>query len=50
MTGILLALVAILVEVMASTLYATSRNLLVISILDAAWLALVMASIMPLRA
>jgi len=44
------AVVAVLVEILASTLYATSRNLLVISILDAAWLALIMASIMPMRA
>jgi len=44
-----LAVLSILLEVLASSLYATSRNLLAIAILDAAWLALVIASIMPLR-
>lgn len=44
-----LAGVSLLTEVLASSLYATSRNLLVIAVVDAAWLALVVAAIMPIR-
>jgi dienelactone hydrolase len=44
-----LAAVSLLFEVLASALYAASRNLLAIALLDAAWLAFVMAAVMPVR-
>jgi len=44
-----LAAVYLLFEVLASALYATSRNLLAIALLDAAWLAFVTAAVMPVR-
>ncbi len=44
-----LALVFVLVEIMASSFYLASRNLLAIGLIDAAWLALIVAAIMPIR-
>jgi dienelactone hydrolase len=44
-----LALVFLLVEIMASSFYLASRNLLAIALMDAAWLGLVVAAIMPIR-
>jgi hypothetical protein len=44
-----LAVVYLLFEVLASALYAVSRNLLAIALLDAAWLAFVTAAVMPVR-
>ncbi len=44
-----LAAVYLLFEVLASALYAASRNLLAIALLDAAWLAFVTAAVMPVR-
>ena len=44
-----LAFVCIQFEVLAAAIYAGSRNLLAIGILDAAWLAMVTAAIMPIR-
>ncbi len=44
-----LALVFVLVEIMASSFYLASRNLLAIGLIDAAWLGLVVAAIMPVR-
>ena len=44
-----LTAVFVLVEVLASALYASSRNLLAIGVIDAAWLAIVCAAIMPIR-
>jgi hypothetical protein len=35
--------------VLAAALYATSRNVLAVALVDAAWLALVTAAIMPVR-
>ena len=45
----MLATVCLLFEALASALYAASRNLLAIALLDAAWLAFVTAAIMPVR-
>jgi dienelactone hydrolase len=45
----MLAAVSLLFEALASACYATSRNLLAIALLDAAWLAFVIAAIMPVR-
>jgi hypothetical protein len=44
-----LAGVGLLFEVFAAALYATSRNVLAIALVDAAWLALVAAAVMPVR-
>jgi len=44
-----LAVVFLLFEALASALYAASRNLLAIALLDAAWLAFVTAAVMPVR-
>ena len=44
-----LAGVSVPIEILATSLYASSRNLLVIALVDAAWLALVVAAIMPVR-
>ena len=44
-----LAAVSLLLEVFASSLYAASRNLLAIAVVDAAWFALVVAAILPVR-
>ncbi len=44
-----LVLVFVLMEILAASLYAASRNLAAIALIDAFWLALVIASIMPLR-
>jgi hypothetical protein len=44
-----LALVFLLVEIMASSFYLASRNLLAIALMDAAWLGLIVAAIMPIR-
>jgi hypothetical protein len=44
-----LAVVALVFELMAAGLYARSRNLLAIALIDAAWIALVTAAIFPIR-
>jgi dienelactone hydrolase len=44
-----LAAVYLIFEVLASAVYAVSRNLLAIALLDAAWLAFVTAAVMPVR-
>jgi hypothetical protein len=37
------------VEILASSFYLESRNLLAIGLIDAAWLGLIVAAIMPIR-
>jgi dienelactone hydrolase len=44
-----LAGVAVLIEVLAAWVYAASRNVLAIALVDAAWLALVAAAVVPVR-
>jgi dienelactone hydrolase len=44
-----LAGVGLLFEVFAAALYAASRNVLAIALVDAAWLAMVAAAVMPVR-
>jgi hypothetical protein len=44
-----LAIVFVLIEVLAASIYLASRNLLAIAALDAAWIALIVAAIMPVR-
>jgi dienelactone hydrolase len=44
-----LTAIALFFEALAASLYAASRNLAAIALIDAAWLALVMASTMPIR-
>ena len=44
-----LALVFAMAEIAASAIYARSRNLVAIALLDASWLALVLVSSLPLR-
>jgi hypothetical protein len=44
-----LAVVFVLVEILASSFYLASRNLLAIALIDATWLALIVAAIMPVR-
>ena len=44
-----LCLIFVGAEVLAAAIYASSRNRLVIAIVDAAWLAFVLAAIMPIR-
>jgi hypothetical protein len=41
--------IAVFVEVFAAPVYAASRNLVAIAVVDAAWLAFVVAAIMPMR-
>ena len=44
-----LVLVFFVTELLAAAIYTESRNLLAIAVVDAAWLALVLASSMPVR-
>jgi dienelactone hydrolase len=44
-----LAAIALVFELLAAGLYARSRNLLAIAVIDAAWLAMVTAAIFPIR-
>jgi hypothetical protein len=44
-----LALTFVLFELLAAGVYATSRNVAVIALIDAAWLALIVAVAMPVR-
>jgi dienelactone hydrolase len=44
-----LVLVFVVAEILASSFYLASRNLLAIALIDAAWLGLVVAAIMPIR-
>jgi dienelactone hydrolase len=44
-----LVLVFVLVEIVAAAVYATSGNLLTIALVDATWLALALATSMPIR-
>ena len=44
-----LALVFVMVEVVDASIYLASRNLLAIALLDAAWIAWIVAAIMPIR-
>jgi len=44
-----LVIVFVLVEVMDASIYLVSRNLLAIAAIDAAWTALIVAAIMPVR-
>ena len=44
-----LGAIALVFELMAAGLYARSRNLLAIALIDAAWIALVTAAIFPIR-
>jgi hypothetical protein len=44
-----LAFVCLQFEILAAALYATSRNIVAVSLIDAAWLAMVTAAIMPIR-
>jgi dienelactone hydrolase len=44
-----LALLALMAELLATSIYAASRNLGAIALIDAAWLAFVVASSMPVR-
>ncbi|MBW2271797.1 MAG: alpha/beta fold hydrolase [Deltaproteobacteria bacterium] len=44
-----LGFVCLQFEVLAAAIYASSRNLLALSLIDAAWLAMVIAAIMPIR-
>ena len=44
-----LAFVCLQFEVLAASIYAGSRNILVLGIIDAAWLAMVTDAIMPIR-
>jgi len=41
---------AVAVEIVATAVYATSRNLLVVSVLETAWFAWIIAALMPIRA
>lgn len=43
------ALIFVLFELLSASIYAASRNLPVIALIDAAWLALVVAAVMPIR-
>ena len=45
-----LALVFVLFELLAGAIYAGSRNVALIALIDAAWLALIVAAFMPMRA
>jgi dienelactone hydrolase len=44
-----LAILFVLFELLSTAIYAASRNLAVIALIDAAWLALVIATAMPIR-
>lgn len=44
-----LAVVSFVFEALAASLYAASRNLLAVALIDAGWLALVFAAILPIR-
>jgi len=44
-----LAIIFVLIEVLDASLYLASRNLLAIALLDAGWIALIVAAIMPIR-
>lgn len=44
-----LCLIFVGTEILAAAIYATSRNRLTIAVIDAAWLAFVLAAIMPIR-
>jgi len=44
-----LALVFCFIEVLAASIYATSRNVAAIALIDAAWVALIVAAAMPIR-
>jgi len=44
-----LAFVFVVGEVVAASLYAASRNLVAIALVDASWLALVLAAVAPIR-
>jgi dienelactone hydrolase len=44
-----LVIVFLMAEVLASSVYVASRNLLAIAAIDAGWLALVVAAVMPVR-
>jgi hypothetical protein len=44
-----LVLTFVLFELLAASIYATSRNVAVIALIDAAWLALIVAAAMPVR-
>lgn len=46
----LLVLLAVAIELVATVAYATSRNPLVIAVLETAWLAWLIAALMPIRA
>jgi hypothetical protein len=38
-----------LFELLAASIYATSRNVSVVALIDAAWLGLIVAATMPVR-
>jgi hypothetical protein len=44
-----LVLVFVMIEIVAASVYVASRNLLAIALLDAGWIAWVVAAIMPIR-
>ncbi len=44
-----LAIVFVLIEILDASIYLASRNLLAIALLDAAWIAWIVAAIMPMR-
>ena len=44
-----LAVIALLSELLAASVYATSRNLAVIALVDATWLAYMLSSSLPIR-
>ena len=44
-----LVVVFVLLAILSASIYAASRNLVVIALLDAAWLSLVIAAAMPIR-
>jgi hypothetical protein len=44
-----LALAFCFIEILAASIYAASRNVAVIALIDAAWVALIVAASMPVR-
>ena len=44
-----LALAFVAIELLAASIYAASRNVAAIALIDAAWVALVVAAAMPVR-
>jgi dienelactone hydrolase len=44
-----LAGVSVMIEVLAAAIHASSRNLVAIAVMDAGWLALLVAALMPIR-